>query len=220
MHESHDQIIRRITSAYSGVIRAYSTLRFSIIHVRFLEEIEQYLPARGTVLDLGCGFGLFALYMATCRPDIRLVGLDLNPRRIDIARATAAKLGIANCSFMQQDLCDWSPSEPVAGAYVLDVLHHLPPETADRLIAGIHARLDPGGRFIVKDVDTHPAPMRWFCRLTDLVMAPRDRVTYRSAAAWTDTLQRAGFGPVHVHHMRDYLPYPHTLHIAHKPPNA
>ena len=32
--------------------------------LRFLEEIEQYLPDHGTILDLGCGFGLFSLYIA------------------------------------------------------------------------------------------------------------------------------------------------------------
>jgi predicted RNA methylase len=48
-----------------GIIRLYCFVRFKIIHLRFLEEIEQYLPNEGDILDLGCGFGLFALYIAS-----------------------------------------------------------------------------------------------------------------------------------------------------------
>ena len=85
----------QIISAYSGVIRLYAFVRFKIIHLRFLEEIEQYLPNAGTILDLGCGFGLFSLYMAACKPNARVIGLDINARRLQIARNAAEKLGIA-----------------------------------------------------------------------------------------------------------------------------
>ena len=56
---------------------------------RFLDEIGQYLPERGRVLDLGCGFGLFSLYYASVYPGLRVEGLDRNPRRIAMAQAVA-----------------------------------------------------------------------------------------------------------------------------------
>src|SRR5216684_3660313 len=56
------EAIRSVIRAYDDpIVRAYCWGRFWILRQRFLDEIGQYLPARGRVLDLGCGFGLFSL---------------------------------------------------------------------------------------------------------------------------------------------------------------
>ena len=66
----------RIIDAYdSAVIRAYATVRFRILRQRFIEEIGQYLPEDGDVLDIGCGFGLFAFAFAQDRPRLRIRGV-------------------------------------------------------------------------------------------------------------------------------------------------
>ena len=90
-------LIPSIIRAYDDpVVRAYCWGRFWILRQRFLDEIGQYLPAQGRVLDLGCGFGLFSLYYAATRPGLQIEGFDLNPRRIEMARAAAGRLGLRN----------------------------------------------------------------------------------------------------------------------------
>jgi 2-polyprenyl-3-methyl-5-hydroxy-6-metoxy-1,4-benzoquinol methylase len=215
--KSSREFSARIISAYSGIIQVYALIRFKIIHIRFLEEIEQYLPDRGEILDLGCGFGLFAMYMALCKPEARVIGLDVNARRLDLARTAAAKIGITNVSFRQQDLREWSPNEMIAGAYALDVFHHIPPESGDRLLCDLFAHLEPGGRFLLKDIDTAPRGMLWFTYLLDALMSPRDDFYYRSAGAWQRQLTSSGFTPIHRHRLWDILPYPHLLMICTKP---
>src|SRR6202165_6236391 len=80
------EAIRSVIRAYDDpVVRAYCWGRFWILRQRFLDEIGQYLPERGRVLDLGCGFGLFSLYYASVLPGLRLLGFDRNPRRIAMA---------------------------------------------------------------------------------------------------------------------------------------
>jgi 2-polyprenyl-3-methyl-5-hydroxy-6-metoxy-1,4-benzoquinol methylase len=207
----------RIISAYPGILRLYAFVRFKIIHIRFLEEIEQYLPDRGEILDLGCGFGLFAMYMARSKPDARVIGLDINARRLQIARDAAAKLGIRNVSFEQRDLRDWHPDRSIAGAYALDVFHHIPPASGDRLLCDLFAHLEPGGRFLLKDIDTLPRGMLWFTYLLDALMSPRDDFHYRSAGAWQRQLRASGFAPIRLHYLWDILPYPHILLICDKP---
>ena len=55
-------IKKRIIGSYRNlIIRTYCYIRFLIMNMRILEEIEQYLPKTGRVLDVGCGFGLFSL---------------------------------------------------------------------------------------------------------------------------------------------------------------
>jgi 2-polyprenyl-3-methyl-5-hydroxy-6-metoxy-1,4-benzoquinol methylase len=207
----------QIIAAYSGIIRVYAFIRFKIIHLRFLEEIEQYLPNAGTILDLGCGFGLFSLFMAASKPHARVIGLDINARRLQIARDAAEQLGIRNASFVQQDLRDWRPEQNIAGAYALDIFHHLPVEKGNRLLNDLFARLEPGGRFLLKDIDTQPRAMLWFTYLLDALMSPRDDFQYRSAGAWQRQLAASGFAPIFVHDLWDILPYPHILLICDKP---
>jgi len=73
-----------------AIVRAYSRVRFLILRQSFLDAIGQYFPDRGEILDMGCGFGLFSLYYAIMGPRRRITGVDLNPRRIDMARRCAA----------------------------------------------------------------------------------------------------------------------------------
>jgi len=219
-HPSGDKrdLRSRIISAYSGIIRLYCFIRFKIIHIRFLEEIEQYLPSQGDILDLGCGFGLFALYIAARKPNARVIGLDVNARRLQIARDAAAKLGIANVEFLHHDLRDWRPTHAkrIAGAYALDVFHHVPVENGNRLLSDLFEHLEAGGRFLLKDIDTTPRAMLWFTYLLDVLMSPRDDFHYRSASAWQAQLAASGFGPIYLHHLWDILPYPHILLICDK----
>ena len=212
----------RIISAYSGIIRLYCFIRFKIIHIRFLEEIEQYLPDQGDLLDLGCGFGLFALYIAARKPNAHVIGLDVNAPRLQIARAAAAKLGITNVEFLHYDLRDWRPAaaRKIAGAYALDVFHHMPMASGDRLLGDLFEHIQPGGRFLLKDIDTQPRVMLWFTYLLDVLMSPRDDFHYRSAGVWQAQLAASGFGPVYVHHLWDILPYPHILLICEKKSDA
>ena len=81
------EAIARVVAAYDDpVTRAYSRARFLILRQRFLDEIGQYLPADGDVLDIGCGFGLFSLYYAQVYPRTRFHGIDTDARRIARAR--------------------------------------------------------------------------------------------------------------------------------------
>jgi len=216
-HRLKRALAAQIISAYSGMIKLYAFVRFKIIHLRFLEEIEQYLPDEGEILDLGCGFGLFALYMATCKPNAHVIGLDINDKRLQIAQTAADRLNIRNVSFRHQDLRDWHPDRMIAGAYALDVFHHIPVESGNRLLADLSAHIVPGGRFLLKDIDTQPRGMLWFTYWLDVLMSPRDHFFYRSAGEWQRQLTLSGFAPIYLHYLWDILPYPHILLICDKP---
>jgi 2-polyprenyl-3-methyl-5-hydroxy-6-metoxy-1,4-benzoquinol methylase len=56
------------------------------------------------VLDVGCGPGLYSLYMADSAKEV--VGIDHNPRRITKAEATRHKLGYSNVQFKVVDIRD------------------------------------------------------------------------------------------------------------------
>jgi cyclopropane fatty-acyl-phospholipid synthase-like methyltransferase len=206
--------IRSIITAYDDpVVRAYCWVRFGILRQRFLDEIGQYLPPAGAILDIGCGFGLFSLYYAATGPRRYLRGLDLDARRIGLARRAAARLGLANVEYTAGDARDFKGDGEVAAAYMLDIVHHVPPDAVPPLLTSLRRSLPRGGRLLVKDVDTRPAPKRWFTWALDRAMDPRAPVRYWSADELTGALEHAGF-EVRRHLMVDVLPYPHILYIA------
>ncbi|HEX3178637.1 MAG TPA: class I SAM-dependent methyltransferase [Methylomirabilota bacterium] len=206
--------IRKIVGAYDDpIIRAYGRVRFAILRQRFLDEIGQYLPATGVVLDIGCGFGLFSLYYAATAPGRFVHGLDVNARRIGLARGAAARLGIENVQYEHADARDFKGDAEVAAAYMLDIVHHVPEAAVPPLLASLRRALPPRGRLLIKDVDTRPAPKRWFTWALDRLMAPTTPVRYWSADELAAAIDAAGFD-VRRHLMVDILPYPHILYIC------
>jgi SAM-dependent methyltransferase len=210
----HSATVRRIIRAYDDpLVRAYCWGRFGILRQRFLDEIGQYLPEEGVVLDIGCGFGLFSLYYAATGPRRIVRGLDVSGRRVALARRAAARLGLGNVTYETGDARDFKGDAEVGAAYMLDIVHHVPPASVPPLFRALRRSLPPGGRLLVKDVDDHPAHKRWFTWVLDKAMAPTTPVHYWSSEALAGALGEAGFG-VHRHLMVDWLPYPHVLHVC------
>jgi release factor glutamine methyltransferase len=67
------------------------------------------LPAGARVVDVGTGSGAIALALADERPDLRVVATDVSADALAVARANAARLGLA-VEFFEGDLL-----EPVSG---------------------------------------------------------------------------------------------------------
>ena len=210
--------IRSVVAAYDDpIVRAYCWARFTILRQRFLDEIGQYLPTTGVVLDIGCGFGLFSLYYAATGRGRLLRGVDLNRRRIALARRAARRLHLDNVSYEEADARDFKGDSEVAAAYMLDIVHHVTPASVPPLLRQLHRAVMPGGTLLVKDVDTRPAPKRWFTWALDKLMDPRAPVRYWPADELSGALETAGF-TVRRHLMVDVLPYPHILYVCTRRP--
>ena len=51
-------------------------------------------PPSGTLLDLGCGYGMIGLALATAAPTARVWGVDVNERAVLLANENAVALGV------------------------------------------------------------------------------------------------------------------------------
>ena len=139
-----ESILSVIRAYDDPIVRAYCWGRFWILRQRFLDEVGQYLPRRGRVLDLGCGFGLFSLYYASVRPGIEIEGIDLNERRIATARKAAARLGLQNVRYDVRNAMDFRADTSFDAAYMLDIVHHIPSETVRPLLEQLAKALPTG----------------------------------------------------------------------------
>jgi ubiquinone/menaquinone biosynthesis C-methylase UbiE len=61
------------------------------------------LPIHSHVLDVGCGNGGISFHLAERRPDLRITGIDFEPKSIEDASFFAERNGIKNLNFEQGD---------------------------------------------------------------------------------------------------------------------
>jgi 2-polyprenyl-3-methyl-5-hydroxy-6-metoxy-1,4-benzoquinol methylase len=209
--------IKRIVDSYRDpIIKTYSRIRFTILRQPFLEEIDQWLPTEGRVLDLGSGFGLFSLYFATTQPRRHVLGVELSEKRVLQARESAQRLGLHNVEYHVADVIEWEPPGGRFDAiYMLDVIHHLPHASVPEFLARLHDLLVPGGTLLLKDVSDRPRYKMLFTLALDRLMVGMDPIRYWSPAALAEVLQDLGMD-VKRHLMNDILPYPHVLYICRK----
>jgi SAM-dependent methyltransferase len=110
------------------------------------------LVDRGTVppgraIDLGCGVGNYAIYLAGRGFD--MTGVDVSPTAITIARQNARRKGV-NVHFLVADIV--GDIRQVQGtfdfAYDWEVLHHIFPDQRKNYVENVHRVLNPGGKYL------------------------------------------------------------------------
>lgn len=72
-------------------------------------------PARGTVLDLGCGYGPIACALATRSPGADVLAVDVNARAVALTQANAERLGLPRLRALAPD--DVDPALRFAAIY-------------------------------------------------------------------------------------------------------
>ena len=207
---SPSSVLWRIASSLPPLERAYAIARFLVLRPQLLAVMDLLLPAEGRLLDVGCGFGLWTAYFSAMQPGRRFVGLDRSRRRIELARTVARAMG-ASATFTLGDARDAVVEGPFAGAYVLDVLHHVPSGDQVALLRRLRDLLAPGGVLVIKDITTEPALGLAFTRVLDRAMVGlHEPLAYRHHDAWRALLEELGFR-VRVVRVPDVLPYPHVV---------
>jgi ubiquinone/menaquinone biosynthesis C-methylase UbiE len=103
-------------------------------------------------LDMGCGGGDATFDLARLAgPEGRVVGVDLDPVKIDIARAEARAQKLENVEFRVGSVLDAVEESRFDLAHVRFVLSHLP--NAAKALERMRQALRPGGILVVADVD-------------------------------------------------------------------
>jgi SAM-dependent methyltransferase len=93
---------------------------------RFADLAGPHVSTSRTVLDLGCGPGEITCELARRFPEVRITGVDHSVVAIERAQAQASRMGLANVTFVAEDLSTFSPQEPVDLIALFDAFHHIP----------------------------------------------------------------------------------------------
>jgi release factor glutamine methyltransferase len=111
-----------------------------------VEWALEWLPANGAprVLDLGTGSGAIALAIAHARPQAQVTAVDASPAALDVARANAQRVGVANVAFLHSD---WYANVDAAG---FDLVVSNPPyvPAGDPHLADGDVRYEPAAALV------------------------------------------------------------------------
>jgi len=158
------------------------------------------LPPGGTVVDIGCGSGLTLALLAEARswsrraewprswnpPPVfdRIVGIELRPGVVNVAREA---LGV-DAEVIEAD-ARGMPPETCQAVLICDVLHMMPPDAQQHVLAAAVGALTPGGTLIVREADASAGwrftAVRIGNRLKALAFGHwRQRFHFRTTGEW------------------------------------
>jgi len=161
----------------------YDELLFSA-YLAKPEGLISRLEAGIRVADVGCGTGYCITLMARRFPKSTFIGYDISEE--GIAEARAAARGLANASFVVQDVRSLETPVPFDLVTAFDAIH----DQADpaEVIRRVRAALAPGGTFLMLDV--------WASsELADNVGVPMAPYLYTMSTMHCMSVSLAGGGP-------------------------
>ena len=166
------------------------------LKLRLLQRYRPYLcpfhkllplvPPSATVLDAGCGGGLFLGLLASTRGLARGLGFDSSPEAIEVARRMSLRLPAtvaahstqhtahstrSQLTFEHRRVEDRWPDEEFDVVSLIDVMHHVAPTEQRTLIHLAAERVRPGGLLLYKDMCQRPLWRATANRAHDLLLA-------------------------------------------------
>lgn len=185
-----------------------------------LAVVERYVPNQGFIVDLGCGHGLFACVMRESAPERRVLGIDLDPRKIEVARAA-----IQDTQWLRFEVGDIvkQPPPKCDAVTIVDVLYLLSFEDQEKVLKNAASALGEGGPLIVKSQEKRLDPRYALTYAQEMITVSlgftrggRERFYFPTREEALAMFDRAGF-KVDVIEMPN-RPYTDVVYLARKAP--
>lgn len=168
-------------------------------YIRFWDapykKLEKLVPRKGKIVDLGCGEGIFANYLALASTTRQIFGVDKDKKRVRYADR-----GLPNTKFVNGDIT--KRTVPPADCILLvHVLHHLSSYAdQEKMVDKCKKKLKRRGKLIIVEIDPRPTfkyLVTWF---TDHFLVPwvfekrlYSPIFFRTRKDWIGLLKRKGF---------------------------
>jgi ubiquinone/menaquinone biosynthesis C-methylase UbiE len=117
--------------------------------------VGPYVKPGMTVMDVGCGMGMFSIAMAKMvGNEGRVIAVDLQQKMLDMLRKRAEKEGVVDrIRFHKCEQDRLRIEEPVDFALAMMMIHEVPDQK--RLLREIYGCLKPGDKLLVVEPKIH-----------------------------------------------------------------
>ena len=127
---------------------------------------DEFLPQKGLITDIGCGYGFMAYMLQMMAPGRKILAYDYDEEKIDTA--TNCALNNENINFHHADITKTNLEKSDAFLMV-DVLHYIPVEEQEKLIAKCAENLLEDGVIIIRDADRSMQKKHLGTRVSELL---------------------------------------------------
>ncbi len=201
---------QQIMHLYGGKGWASIFTRIRLFITAPFDALMKHIPDSGFIVDLGCGYGIFANLLGLISEKRKILGVDLDTFKIG-----HAPKGISNVEFRNADITKIE-IPPADCILLIHVLHHLDSYDQQKpLVEACLAKLKSGGKLIIAEIDRRPWWKFVLTQLADHLLYPGDKIYYRFPESMKALL---GELPVSIQEevMHQRTPFSHISYICTK----
>ncbi len=160
-------------------------------------RMSRFVPQTGSIVDFGCGHGLFSILLAEQSQARTVLAIDHDGKRIEMARK--ASTALTNLKFERASFLD-PLGEPADCVVILDSLHYVPFDNQADFVDKIFSKLKPGGSLVIREIDLDRKSKTFVnylyertVTLVGFTKTVHGKIFPRTAEQWSRFFEQRGF---------------------------
>jgi len=170
--------------------------RFKMLTDPMFPRLYDFVKSPKTIIDVGCGYAVPAVWLLEVYPDAYVYGLDPDSERTRVAsivignRGEITTAGVPDIPHL---------SEKADTAFMLDMIHILSDDQLKETFRKLHESMVKGGRLIIRATVPSDKKLPWERWIEKIRLAFSKTTSYfRSAEKIQDFLRSCGFEIINV----------------------
>jgi len=212
---------------YSELVKLYSSNFLTNIYLKIkfrpgnlISEVEEYVPEKGMILDVGCGIGYFDNYLFLTSNERKIYGIDYDEKRINLAKKSLTEQSEKNIKFELKNVLDFK-EEKFDCIIIYDVIHHLNFMQLSSLIKKISNCLKNEGILLIKDIEPDnkfKIIFSYFIDYTNMMIgfARKGPLNFRNKKLIKNLVLKSGFTKIDYKVFNKSIISEHILYIIRK----
>jgi predicted exporter/SAM-dependent methyltransferase len=166
--------------------------RFKILLDPMFPRLASLAHSPSHMVDIGCGYGIPAVWLLSFFPQAQVYGLDPDPKRVRIANRAFGDRGSATVG-KAPDLPAAFPDQ-VDTVLMLDIIHLLSDDELRLTLQRIHRKILPGGKLILRTTVPSQKRVPWLRRIEEWRLKMLNVIPhFRSSEEVMVLISEAGF---------------------------
>ena len=154
-------------------------------------RLAEFVDPTGTVIDIGCGYGVPAVWLATLYPKLRFVCLEPDRERARVAERVLGE----NAVIIRGGALDLPPvPAKVETVIMLDMAHYLSDDELITVLGKLHTKLLPAGKLVIRSTVAFGGRLRFYRWVETFKMRLKGLTPhFREVSAMTGLLSRCRY---------------------------